>query len=65
MHDNDYPEDDFFTVPESDRVHIWHYHYRQTSNIRRILEGNKLVDHSDVVGASPLGAARTRSSFST
>ena len=27
--------------------------------------GNKIVDHSDVVGASPFGAAPTTSSFST
>ena len=40
-------------------------HYRQVSNIRRILVGNKIVDHSDVVGASPVGAAPTASSFST
>ena len=33
--------------------------YRQVSNIRRTLEGNKIVDHSDV------GAAPTTSSFST
>ena len=39
--------------------------YRQTSNIRLILIGNKIVDHSDVVGASPVGAAPTTSSFST
>ena len=31
--------------------------YRKTSNIRRTLVGNKIVDHSDVVGASPIGAA--------
>ena len=35
------------------------------SNIRRILGGNKIVDHSDVVGASPVGTAPTTSSFST
>ena len=29
--------------------------YRQTSNIGRTLMGNKLVDHSNVVGASPVG----------
>ena len=34
-------------------------------DIRRTLEGNKIVDHSDVVGASPVGAALTTSSFST
>ena len=39
--------------------------YRQVSNIRRPLVGNKIVDHSDVVGASPVGAAPTTSSFST
>ena len=39
--------------------------YRQTSNISRTLEGNKLVNHSDVVGASPVGGAPTTSSFST
>ena len=39
--------------------------YRQTSNISRILVGSEIVDHSDVVGASPVGAAPTTSSFST
>ena len=35
------------------------------SLIRRTLVGNKIVDHSDVVGASPVGTAPTTSSFST
>ena len=39
--------------------------YRKTSNISRTSVGNKIVDHSDVVGASPVGAAPTTSSFST
>ena len=39
--------------------------YRQVSNISRTLVGNKIVNHSDVVGASPVGAAPTTSSFST
>ena len=39
--------------------------YRQVSNISRTLAGNKIVEHSDVVGASPVGAAPTTSSFST
>ena len=39
--------------------------YRIVSNIRRTLVDNKNVDHSDVVGASPVGAAPTTSSFST
>ena len=33
--------------------------YCQTSNIRHTLAGNKTVDHSDVVGALPVGAAPT------
>ena len=39
--------------------------YRQVSDIRRTLVGNKIVDYSDVIGASPVGAAPTTSSFST
>ena len=39
--------------------------YCQVSNIRRTLAGYKIVDHSDVVWASPVGAAPTTSSFST
>ena len=39
--------------------------YHKTSNISRTLVGNKIVDNSDVVGASPVGAAPTTSSFST
>ena len=39
--------------------------YRQVSNIRHTLVGNSIVDHSDVVGASPVGAASTTSSLST
>ena len=39
--------------------------YRQTFNIKHTLVGNKIVDHPDVVGASPVGAAPTTSSFST
>ena len=35
--------------------------YHQTSNRRRGLIGNELVDNSDVVGASPVGAAPTTS----
>ena len=39
--------------------------YCKVSNIRHTLYGYKIVDHSDVVGASPVGAAPTTSSFST
>ena len=43
----------------------WARNYRKTSNISRTLVGNKIADNSDVVGASPVGAAPTTSSFST
>ena len=43
----------------------WNILCRKVSNIRRTLVGNKIVDHSDVVGAAPVGAAPTTSSFST
>ena len=33
--------------------------YRQTSNVRRTIVGHKIDDHSDVVGASPVGTAPT------
>ena len=39
--------------------------YRKTSNISRTLVSNNIVDNLDVVGASPVGAAPTTSSFST
>ena len=41
------------------------FNYRKVSNISRTLVGNKIVDHSDVVGAAPAVAAPTTSSFST
>ena len=41
------------------------YTYRQGSNISGTLVGDEIDDHSDVVGASPVGAAPTTSSFST
>ena len=41
------------------------WYYSQTSNIRHTFVGNEIVDHSDVVGASLVGAAPTTSSFST
>ena len=47
------------------RPQMWIEMYRQVSNIRRTLVGNEIVDHSDVVGASPVGTAPTTSSFST
>ena len=39
--------------------------YRKSCNISRTLVGNKNVDQSDVVGALPVSAAPTTSSFST
>ena len=39
--------------------------YRQVSNISGTLIGNKIVDNSHVVGASPVGAAPTTSWLST
>ena len=57
FHDNNGSSLHAFTAVEGD--------YRKTSNIRRTLVGNKIVDHSDVAGASPVGAAPTTSSFST
>ena len=44
--------------------YILNINYRQVSNIRRTLIGNEIVDNSDVVGASPVGAAPTTSSLS-
>ena len=44
----------------------WYFrnkYYRKISNIRRTSVGNKTADHSDVVGASPVGAAPSTSSF--
>ena len=39
--------------------------HRQTSTISRTFIGNKIVYHSDVIGASPIGAAPPTYSFST
>ena len=39
--------------------------YHQTSNISCTLIGNHIFDHLDIVGASPVSAAPTTSSFLT
>ena len=52
-------------VPTYMRYVIKSSDYRKTSNLSRTLVGNKIVDHSDEVRASPVGAAPTTSSFST
>ena len=44
---------------------IQRYAWRKTSNISRILVSNYMGDNSDVVGASPVGAAPTTSSYLT
>ena len=55
----------------NDKTLIWYAlivlfgKYRQTSNIKHTLVDNKIVDYSDVVGASPVGAAPTTSSSPT
>ena len=50
-------------------IHLWSvcviYIYYQTSNISHTRVGDTIVDHSDVVGASPVGTTPTTSSFST
>ena len=57
-------------VSEKHAEHVDKNHHEtfflfKTPNISRTLVGNKIVDNSDVVGASPVGAAPTTSSFST
>ena len=46
---------------------LWNHidNYRKISKISGTLLGYEIIDHSDVVGASPVGAAPTTSSFST
>ena len=44
---------------------VYFTNYRKMSNISRTWPGNEIVDHSDVVGASLVGAAPTTSLFST
>ena len=39
--------------------------YCQTTKIEHTLVGDTIVDHSDVIGASSVGAALATSSFST
>ena len=45
--------------------HLIQHNYCKISNVSRTLVGNKIVDNSDGVGAPPVGAAPTTSSFST
>ena len=55
----------YLSLPDIRATGIKFAIYRQVSKIRRALEGNTIVDHSNVVGASPVDAAPTTSSFST
>ena len=55
----------FCVLKCADELYICASIYRQISDIRRALVGNTIVDHSDVVGASPVGAVPTTSSFPT
>ena len=41
------------------------FEYCQISNLSCTLVGNKFIVHSDVVGASPVGALPAASTFST
>ena len=54
----------FYLLNSLQYLHAHNLNYRQVYNTRRTLVGNQTVDHSDVVGASPVGAAPTISSFS-
>ena len=49
-----------FQVPNHFTSLNWLY-YCKVSHVRRTLVGNEIVDNSDVVGASPVGAATTTS----
>ena len=46
-------------------VHSKYVAYGIVITVKSLIVGNKIVDHSDVVGALPVGAAPTTSSFST
>ena len=55
----------YFAGTKHDYIYEFYWSYCQTPNISHTLVGNKIIDHSDVVGASPAGAAPITSSFST
>ena len=51
------------SIQDTYLISQWHaFNYRQTSNISRTLVDNKIVDHSGVVGALPVGVAPATSS---
>ena len=55
---------EFEEMKYSGEAKLSRYDYREISNIRHTLVGNKIVDNSDV-NKSPVGPAPTTSSFST
>ena len=56
---------DIIVASQDAMIIIWKLKYRQTCNIGRAVVGKNIFDHSVVVGASPVGAAPTTSSFSS
>ena len=36
---------------------MWDFAYCQSSDIRGTIEGNRIIDHSDVIGALPVSVA--------
>ena len=56
---------DIIVASQESMIIIWKLKYRQTCDIGRSVVGNNIFDPSDVVGASPVGAAPTTSSFSS
>ena len=56
---------DKFVVNSVFLSRFWNLVYHKTCNIKRNLLGNEIVDHSIVIGASPVGAAPIESLFST
>ena len=59
------PGSGYLGNPTNEATKMWVTDDRNVSNIRRTLVGNEFVDHSDVVGASPVGASPTTSEWST
>ena len=58
-----YHHDDTSNHHEPEELPADVYIYHQISDIRCTLAGYEIVDHTDVVGASPVSAAPTTSSF--
>ena len=52
-------------IPNQRKIRYLASMYHQISNISRALVDNTIVDYSNIVGASPVGAAPNTSSLST